>query len=292
MNSALNKTSKESRLEVLQTVRQLLRSRSYEECLEVSRKASERFPRDAELKLLTAQAQMELRCYDQAERIYRDLVGDEARRSKACLGLAQVYWNRNDLEKCVEIGLFAEKEGCALPQTSNLLGQALLKLDRSSEAENVFQRLTAVYRESAIGYLGLARLFIQQKAWESCDEVGLRAKANGLIHPQITNLHGQALMELRRFQDLRAILADYFHSTGVMDRHMVPGPAVSDKRLAVPALMSMYRKACIGCGDYAAAVRFELEISNANAQGEAMRKLFGGCAAYLPYFDNTILGDT
>lgn len=286
----MSKTANQSRLEVLQTVRQLLRSRSYEKCLEVSFKASELFPRDGELGILVAQAQLELRYYDQAERIYRELVSDRLMRSKACLGLAQVYWNQDALEECIEVGLFAEKERCALPQTSNLLAQALVKLNRLEEAEDVFWGLTTVYPEYPIGYIGLARLHMRRKAWESCIEVALRAKENGLTHPQITSLHGQAMIQLRRFEDACAVLAEYFQSTGVLAFHMVPGPAVSNKRLAVPALMSMYRRALIGCGDHAAAVRFEVEISNASTQGEAMQKLYGGCAAYLPYFDNTILG--
>jgi|GEM_PF-2795021 len=240
---------------------------------------------------MTGQALLDLGRTDEAEQLFRDLLAENPGLPKVYLALARLYTQRSDWKNCAETGRRAVENDSAVPQTRNLQGQALLTLNRIDEATQVFRDLIEAAPDTPTGYLGLAQTSARQDDWETCARTGALALEHGIDHPQITNLHGQALVELKRFAELRDLLADYFERTGIMDRHMVAGPAVTDRRLAFPALIDLYWKASIGCGDYDTAVRFELEISNARAQGEAMATLFGDCAAYLPFFDHAILGD-
>ncbi|MCH9809555.1 MAG: hypothetical protein K0U74_17685 [Alphaproteobacteria bacterium] len=207
------------------------------------------------------------------------------------LRLARALANEGNWAGVDKVCANSRTAGTANPQLDNLHGRALMALGRLDEAEELYSGLIEATPNAPAGYLGAARVAEARGDWEACAAVCSRAGEVQKTHPQVTLLHGQALLELRRFAPLARLLSDYFHASGIMHRDGTAGPAVTDRRVALAPLFDLFWKATIAQGDYDRAQKFRRALALARTQGPAMTTLYGGLALHMPFFDNSVLGD-
>lgn len=173
----------------------------WEECLEASTLALEKFPGRPFIQNLQGVALLALSRFDAAERVYQGLRDAHPQLALGYDGLAKVFHRQQRWEECVEASALALSQFPDRTNMQNLLGQAFMALSRCDEAAELYAGLITTHPELALGYDGLAEVLLRQQRWEPSLEAFTLALEKFPGRPDVMHLRGLALMGLARFDE-------------------------------------------------------------------------------------------